>query len=182
MLLLAALGGLAHLTYWLLTTKLKERAQRREQAASQESRAQAFQQRAEQLGFRKNEARTVERIARRLAPKSPVNLLNSSQGREYLIEVNVTVKRRYLVDADNVDDALVKYKAGQAEIDGLNDEMSDWEEDDETAWVTAVQDTSLAVSDCPHCPMCGSSDLGFVNPPNEGNQEVMFCNNCQKEV
>ena len=65
------------------------------------------------------------------------------QGREYVIEVDVTVKRRYLVDADNVDDALVKYKAGQAEIDGLNDEMADWEEDNETAWVTAVQDVDM---------------------------------------
>ena len=36
--------------------------------------------------------------------------------------------------------------------------------------------------DCLHCPMCGSSDLKFVNPPNTGNQEAMHCNNCEKEV
>jgi len=34
----------------------------------------------------------------------------------------------------------------------------------------------------PHCPMCASSDLKFVNAPGVGSQEAMFCNNCQKEV
>jgi hypothetical protein len=32
--------------------------------------------------------------------------------------------------------------------------------------------------DCLHCPMCGSSDLRFANPPSVGD-EAMFCNNCQ---
>ena len=34
----------------------------------------------------------------------------------------------------------------------------------------------------PHCPMCASSDLKFVNAPGVGSQDAMFCNNCQKEV
>ena len=84
-LLLAALGGVAHLTYWYLTKQRKEQTRRREQSNKQEGRAQAFKERAQQLGFRQGEARTVERVARRLAPKSPLNLLNSGQGREFLI-------------------------------------------------------------------------------------------------
>ena len=63
------------------------------------------------------------------------------KGREYVIEVDVIVTRKYLVDADSKEDAMAKYKAGQAEIDALNDEMADWEEQEDTAWVSAVQDT-----------------------------------------
>ena len=63
------------------------------------------------------------------------------KGREYVIEVDVIVTRKYLVDADSKEEAMAKYKAGQAEIDGLNDEMADWEEQDDTAWVAVVQDT-----------------------------------------
>jgi hypothetical protein len=84
-LLLAALGGLAHLTYWLVTKYQQERLVQRAESERQGSRSDAFLVRAESLGFRRSEAKTVERIARRLAPKSPLNLLNSSQGREYLI-------------------------------------------------------------------------------------------------
>ncbi|MDA0338075.1 MAG: PilZ domain-containing protein [bacterium] len=84
-LLLAVLGGLAHLTYWLVTKTLRERHAQRAESERQESRSDSFRERAESLGFRRGEAKTVERIARRLAPKSPLNLFNSSQGREYLI-------------------------------------------------------------------------------------------------
>ena len=35
-LIVAALGGLAHLTWWVLTTKAKERAVRQEQSTKQE--------------------------------------------------------------------------------------------------------------------------------------------------
>lgn len=84
-LLLAVLGGLGHLAWWLFSKKMKEQAQRKDQSAKQDTQVQAFQERAQHLGFRQNEAKTVERIARRLAPKSPLNLINSSQGREFLI-------------------------------------------------------------------------------------------------
>ena len=84
-LILAAVGGFVHLTYRVVSKTRKERAEKRVQSARAGSRSKAFQDRAESLGFRKGEARTVERIAKRLAPESPLSLLNSGQGREYLI-------------------------------------------------------------------------------------------------
>ena len=83
--IVAAFGGFVHLTYWWLTKLRNERALQRQQSATKESCSQVFQGRAQHLGFRKGEAKTTERIARRLAPKSPLNLLNSAQGREFLI-------------------------------------------------------------------------------------------------
>jgi hypothetical protein len=84
------------------------------------------------------------------------------QGREYVIEVDVIVMRKYLVDADSKEDAMTKYLNGQAEIDGLNDEMADWEEQAQTAWVSAVQDVGTVedphgepVGDVVHGPFCG---------------------------
>ena len=44
-----------------------------------------FRSRAASLGFKENEAKTLERIARRLAPKTPTSLLTASTGREYLM-------------------------------------------------------------------------------------------------
>jgi hypothetical protein len=84
-LLLAALGGVVRLTNWFAKKTRTERAQKRQQSARQGSESQAFQERALHLGLRPGEARTVERIAQTLAPKSPLNLLNSSQGREFLM-------------------------------------------------------------------------------------------------
>jgi hypothetical protein len=83
-LILAALGGVGHLCYWLWTTKRKEMLKKRRQQEDLQHRSDLFQERAQNLGLRSGEARTVERIARRLAPKSPLNLLNSGQGRKYL--------------------------------------------------------------------------------------------------
>jgi hypothetical protein len=83
------------------------------------------------------------------------------QGREYVIEVDVLVTRKYLVDADSKEAAMTKYKAGHAEIvSELNDEMADWEEQEQTARVSAVQDTvedprSEPVGDVVHGPFCG---------------------------
>jgi hypothetical protein len=34
---------------------------------------------------------------------------------------------------------------------------------------------------CLQCPMCGSNDLRFVNPPSVGD-EAIFCNNCQEKI
>lgn len=91
----AVFGGLLHLSYWWLTKLRKERELLRERSGNKESRAQEFLGRAQHLGFRQGEARTVERIARRLAPKSPLNLLNSGQGREFLIgDLEKRISRR----------------------------------------------------------------------------------------
>ena len=84
-LLVAALGGLGHLGYWLVTTKLKNRPRRSRGPSKKVQQSKDFQDRASHLGFKHGEARTVERIATRLAPKSPANLLKSGSGREYLI-------------------------------------------------------------------------------------------------
>lgn len=84
-LLVAALGGVGHLCYWLLTTRAKGRSRMRTAAAAKEQVARSFEQRAAHLGFRHGEARTLERIALRLAPKSPASLLSSGSGREYLV-------------------------------------------------------------------------------------------------
>jgi hypothetical protein len=64
--IVAILGGVAHLTYWLVRKTQKDRAEQRQISAQQASRAQSFHVRAEVLGLRKGEAKTVERIARRL--------------------------------------------------------------------------------------------------------------------
>jgi hypothetical protein len=84
-LLLAALGGVLYFTYWYAKKTRTEGAQKREQSVRQGSESQAFQERALHLGLRPGEARTVERIAQRLAPKAPLNLLNSGQGREFMM-------------------------------------------------------------------------------------------------
>lgn len=94
-LLLAALGGLGHFCYYLWTTKRKQLLEKRQQQTTQRSRSDAFLHRAQHLGMRAGEARTIERIARRLAPKSPLNLLNSGQGRQFLIgDLERRVERR----------------------------------------------------------------------------------------
>ncbi|MFP6647466.1 MAG: PilZ domain-containing protein [Candidatus Latescibacterota bacterium] len=84
-LLLVGLGIVGVIALKFITKTQTERAQKRKRSAVQGSKSQAFLDRAQHLGFRQNEARTVERIARRLAPKSPLNLLNSVQGREFLM-------------------------------------------------------------------------------------------------
>lgn len=56
-----------------------------------------FVQRAAGLGFRLGESRTLERIATRLAPKSPHNLLTTSTGLDYLmadLQKRVTRRRK----------------------------------------------------------------------------------------
>lgn len=83
--IVAVLGGLIHLGYWFVTTRLKKRARGRSTAAKRAQVARSFEQRAAHLGFRHGEARTLERIALRLAPKSPASLLSSGSGREYVI-------------------------------------------------------------------------------------------------
>ena len=84
-LLLVGLGIVGVIALKFITKTQTERAQKRKRSAVQGSKSQAFLDRAQHLGFRQNEARMVERIARRLAPKSPLNLLNSGQGREFLM-------------------------------------------------------------------------------------------------
>lgn len=84
-LLLVGLGIVGVIALKFITKTQTKRAQKRKRSAVQGSKSQAFLDRAQHLGFRQNEARTVERIARRLAPKSPLNLLNSGQGREFLM-------------------------------------------------------------------------------------------------
>ena len=84
-LLVGILGGLAHLTYWYVTKQMKIRKARGRASASKADRSHAFEERATALGFRQGEARTVQRIAMRLAPKAPLNLLNAANGREYLV-------------------------------------------------------------------------------------------------
>ena len=94
-LLLVGLGIVGVIALKFITKTQTERAQKRERSAVQGSKAQAFLDRAQHLGFRQNEARTVERIARRLAPKSPLNLLNSGQGREFLMgDLNKRIVQR----------------------------------------------------------------------------------------
>ncbi|MBT7457846.1 MAG: hypothetical protein HN796_28400 [Gemmatimonadetes bacterium] len=83
--LVGILAGLAHLTYWFMTKHLKESRARARTASTKAQRSHAFEERATALGFRQGEARTVERIAMRLSPKTPLNLLNSANGREYLV-------------------------------------------------------------------------------------------------
>ena len=93
------------------------------------------------------------------------------KGREYVIEVDVIVTRKYLVDADSKEEAMTKYKAGQAEIDGLNDEMADWEEQPQTARVSGVgvggnepdDPRGEPVGDVVHGPYCGCDHCGEVN-------------------
>ena len=84
-LLLVGLGIVGVIALKFITKTQTERVQKRKRSAVQGSKSQAFLDRAQHLGFRQNEARMVERIARRLAPKSPLNLLNSGQGREFLM-------------------------------------------------------------------------------------------------
>ena len=84
-LLLVGLGIVGVIALKFITKARTERAQKRKRSAVQGSKSQAFLDRAQHLGFRQNEARMMERIARRLAPKSPLNLLNSGQGREFLM-------------------------------------------------------------------------------------------------
>ncbi len=83
--LVGVLGGLVHLTYWFVTKKMKESKSRQKTASAKAQRSHAFEERATALGFRQGEARTMQRIAVRLAPKAPLNLLNSANGREYLV-------------------------------------------------------------------------------------------------
>ena len=52
---------------------------------------------------------------------------------EYLIEVDVTVKRIYVVDAKTPLEAMTAYRAGQADVDDSRSEMEDWEEQEHTA-------------------------------------------------
>lgn len=84
-LLVGILGGLSHLTFWYVTKQMKARTARAGVSSTKAQRSHAFEARATALGFRQGEARTIERIAMRLAPKSPLNLLNSANGREYLV-------------------------------------------------------------------------------------------------
>ncbi|MBT3344914.1 MAG: hypothetical protein HN712_23735 [Gemmatimonadetes bacterium] len=84
-LLVGILGGLSHLTYWYVSKQMKSRKTRGRSSSTKAQRSHAFEERATALGFRQGEARTVQRIALRLAPKAPLNLLNSANGREYLV-------------------------------------------------------------------------------------------------
>ena len=52
---------------------------------------------------------------------------------EYRIEVDVIVKRIYVVDAKTPLEAMTAYRAGQAEVDESRSEMEDWEEQADTA-------------------------------------------------
>lgn len=54
---------------------------------------------------------------------------------EYTIAVDVIVKREYLVEADNPEEAIIKYRNGKADRDESKSEMEDWEEDIDTARV-----------------------------------------------
>ena len=83
--LLALLGGLAHLTYSFVTKHRKNRRARAKTTSTKAQRSHAFEERATALGFRQGEARPVQRIAVRLSPKAPLKLLNSTDGREYLV-------------------------------------------------------------------------------------------------
>jgi hypothetical protein len=82
---LGLLGWLAHLTYSFVTKHRKNRRARANTASTKAERSHAFEERATALGFRQGEARTVQRIAVRLSPKAPLKLLNSADGREYLV-------------------------------------------------------------------------------------------------
>ena len=52
---------------------------------------------------------------------------------DYRIEVDVIVKRIYVVDAKTPLEAMTAYRAGQAVIDESRSEMEDWEEQEHTA-------------------------------------------------
>ena len=54
---------------------------------------------------------------------------------EYTIEVDVIVTRTYVVKANSQEDAMTKYRAGDADILDESSEMSDWEEQEHTARV-----------------------------------------------
>jgi hypothetical protein len=62
-------------------------AQRSEQSAKrkQKVRLEEFRERAAALGFKQGESKTLARIAGKVSPKSPHNLLLSASGREYLM-------------------------------------------------------------------------------------------------
>lgn len=113
-LLLAALGGLGHLTYWLVTTRLRQRRRRGTAVAKRVQVAQGFEDRASTLGFRHGEARTVERIALRLAPKSPTSLLTTASGREYLIgdvDRRIGQRQREIKVLERIKERLVVLRA-----------------------------------------------------------------------
>lgn len=120
-LLFVVFGGALHFTYWLVTKKRKERRQRQQQSATKENPSQVFQERAQHLGFLLSEARTTERIARRLAPKSPLNLLNSAQGREFLIgdlERRVDRRQREIKLLERIHGRLEALRSSDAHRDG----------------------------------------------------------------
>ncbi|HCL29738.1 MAG TPA: hypothetical protein DIC52_15025 [Candidatus Latescibacteria bacterium] len=119
-LLFVVFGGALHFTYWLVTKKRKER-RRQQQSATKENPSQVFQERAQHLGFLLSEARTTERIARRLAPKSPLNLLNSAQGREFLIgdlERRVDRRQREIKLLERIHGRLEALRSSDAHRDG----------------------------------------------------------------
>lgn len=69
--------------------KKKQRRQKRQREGGGQDQpgdqASAFAQRATGLGFKLGESRTLEKIATRLVPKSPQNLLTTSTGLDYLM-------------------------------------------------------------------------------------------------
>ena len=58
---------------------------------------------------------------------------------EYTIEVDVLVTRVYVVEANNPEDAMTKYHAGEGDILDESREMSDWEEQNHTARVIMTE-------------------------------------------
>ena len=58
---------------------------------------------------------------------------------EYTIEVDVLVTRVYVVEANNPEDAMTKYHAGEGDILDESREMSNWEEQDHTARVIMME-------------------------------------------
>ena len=71
---------------------------------------------------------------------------------EYQIEVDVTVTRRYAVEADSPGHAMTLYRAGDAQLDDGELLENYWEEQEQTATVVSVTvgDTSLDVPACAH--------------------------------
>ena len=94
----------------------------------------------------------------------------TSDGIEYVKE-----KAREELDRDGVIGAVVQ---GWMDFHGI--ELDGCDGDD--ICLASTAGIECTVCTFPHCPMCGSSGLKFINAPGVGDQESMFCNNCQKEV
>jgi hypothetical protein len=90
-------------------------AQRSEQSAKrkQKVRLEEFRERAAALGFKQGESKTLERIAGKVSPKSPHNLLLSASGREYLMAdlgKRVTRREREIKLLDRIVDKLKRMR------------------------------------------------------------------------